>query len=81
MKQNHTSPPTCKENIFKALDSLTYSGGDVVKAEFTTHLYKVGALTEREAIDLTTEYIKREKQPIQLQYNLLLMVYPIMKVM
>lgn len=51
-----------KEDIFKQLDSFSDRGGDIMKAEFIAHLCNIGALTEREAIDLTTEYIKRCKK-------------------
>lgn len=48
-----------KEDIFRQLDSFSDRGGDIIKAEFMAYLCNIGALTEREAIDLTTEYIKR----------------------
>lgn len=51
-----------KEDIFRQLDSFSDCGGDIIKAEFMAHLCNISALTEREAIDLTTEYIKRCKK-------------------
>ena len=61
MRQTHVNNKMRKEDIFRQLDSFSDRGGDIIKAEFIAHLCNIGALTEREAIDLTTEYIKRCK--------------------
>ena len=62
MRQTHVNNKMRKEDIFRQLDSFSDRGGDIIKAEFMAHLCNIGALTEREAIDLTTEYIKRCKK-------------------
>ncbi|MCK9140952.1 hypothetical protein MZB18_01595 [Haemophilus influenzae] len=59
MRQTHVNNKMRKEDIFRQLDSFSDRGGDIIKAEFIAHLCSIGSLTEREAIDLTTEYIKR----------------------
>ncbi len=62
MRQTHVNNKMRKEDIFRQLDSFSDHGGDIIKAEFMAYLCNIGALTEREAIDLTTEYIKRCKK-------------------
>ncbi|KKZ56479.1 hypothetical protein [Haemophilus haemolyticus] len=62
MRQTHVNNKMRKEDIFRQLDSFSDRGGDIIKAEFMAYLCNIGALTEREAIDLTTEYIKRCKK-------------------
>lgn len=59
MRQTHVNNKMKKEDIFRQLDSFSDRGGDIIKAEFMAYLCNIGTLTEREAIDLTTEYIKR----------------------
>lgn len=51
--------PRFMRELWGQLDSFSDRGGDIMKAEFIAHLCNIVALTEREAIDLTTEYIKR----------------------
>lgn len=55
MTKTHTANPMTKEQIFTQLDAMP---NDTIRAEFIDHLHKMGRLTERQAIDLTTEYIK-----------------------
>lgn len=57
MTKIHINTPMTKEQIFTQLDVMP---NDTIRAEFIDHLHKIGTITERQAIDLTTEYIKHQ---------------------